>query len=236
MGLLKSYLTKLFLQASLHNRKNILDLVSRQKPQVFLDLGCDDGDWTMQVAQSAEATKVTGIEVVLSRAQLARSKNIEVYSADLGKKFPVLDASVDLVHANQVIEHVADIDFLVSEIMRVLKPGGHFVVSTENGSSWHNIFAAILGWQIFSLTNMSKLKAGIGNPMALLREQQIEFGTWTHKVIFNYRGLQEFFTAHGFTDLQIKGAGYYPFPTSVANLDPRHSHFLTIAGRKPKIN
>ena len=141
---------------------------------------------------------------------------------------------MDLVHANQVIEHVSDVDLLTSEMMRVLKPGGTFVVSTENGSSWHNIFASILGWQMFSLTNMSAKKAGVGNPMALLRNQPIEFGTWTHKVIFNYRGLIEFFQIHGFVDLQVKGAGYYPLPSKFACLDPRHAHFLTIRGRKPK--
>lgn len=124
-------------------------------------------------------------------------------------------------------------DRFASEIYRILKPGGSAIISTENGSSWHNIFASILGWQIFSLTNVSRLQAGIGNPLALLRNQPIEFSTWTHKVIFNYRGLKEFFLLHGFKEIQIKGAGYYPFPTQLAKLDPRHSHFITLYAKKP---
>lgn len=52
-----------------------------------------------------------------------------------------------------MIEHVSNVDLFVSEVFRVLKKGGHAVISTENGSSWHNVFAAAMGWQIFSLTN-----------------------------------------------------------------------------------
>jgi ubiquinone/menaquinone biosynthesis C-methylase UbiE len=231
--MLKAYLIGLFQSASRHNRRNILDLVRHSNPEILLDLGCDDGTWTQLVANAASAKRVWGLEIVPSQAALARGKHIEVQIADLAQKLPYEDNSIDLIHANQVIEHVPDVDLFASEIWRVLKPGGTFVISTENGSSWHNILAAILGWQTFSLSNMSRLKAGIGNPMALLRNQDIEFSTWTHKVIFNYRGLLEFFQAYQFQNIQIKGAGYYPLPTTSASWDPRHAHFLTASGRKP---
>jgi hypothetical protein len=80
---------------------------------------------------------------------------------------------------------------------------------------------------------MSTLRSGIGNPLALLRNETPVFATWTHKVIFNYRGLREFFQIHGFDQLRILGAGYYPLPSFFGRLDPRHAHFITIAGRKP---
>ncbi len=232
--MIKSYLKDQFHVAMSHNRQNIISLVTDLAPARFLDLGCDDGDWTSQVAASAKAKKTYGIELIEERAALARSKSIEVVISDLGQRLPMDDNSFDLVHANQVIEHVADVDLFASEIFRVLKPGGHVVVSTENGSSWHNIFASIFGWQIFSLTNMSSLKAGLGNPMALLKNEPIQFSTWTHKVIFNYLGLVEFFQAHGFEDIRVMGAGYYPLPTFVASLDPRHAHFITLCARKIK--
>lgn len=43
-----------------------------------------------------------------------------------GSTLPLNDASVDLVIAQEVLEHVADYPALVSEIHRVLKPGGAF--------------------------------------------------------------------------------------------------------------
>jgi len=231
--MIKSFLIGLFHKAVLHNKKNILQFVKDKSPVNFLDLGCDDGEWTSQVALASKAKNIHGIELIAERAAIAKSRSIEVSVADLGVRFPMGDGAYDLVHSNQVIEHVADVDLFTSEIFRVLKPGGTVVVSTENGSSWHNVFASILGWQTFSLTNMSSMSAGIGNPLALLRNEPIQFKTWTHKVIFNYRGLVEFFQVHGFTDIEIKGAGYYPLPSVVACWDPRHAHFITIYARKP---
>lgn len=132
------------------------------------------------------------------RGRACRARGIEVHECDLKVILPFADQTFDLVHANQVIEHVPDVDLFISEIFRVLKPGGRAIISTENGSSWHNIGAAVLGWQIFSLTNVSNRAAGLGNPLSLMRGGAVPFASWTHEVIFNYRGLTEFLTVHGF--------------------------------------
>jgi len=43
-----------------------------------------------------------------------------------GSSLPFLNSSVDLVIAQEVLEHVADYTALVAEVARVLKPGGRF--------------------------------------------------------------------------------------------------------------
>ncbi|MFN2442232.1 MAG: hypothetical protein ABR517_06065, partial [Thermoanaerobaculia bacterium] len=116
----------------------------------------------------------------------------------------------------------------VSEIRRVLKPNGVAVISTENGSSWHNIFAAVLGWQIFSLTNVSGRVAGLGNRFAVHRNATAFSPTWRHKIIMNYLGLVELFQVHGFSHVEVAGAGYYPLPAALGRVDVRHSAFLTV--------
>ena len=83
-------------------------------------------------------------------------------------RLPYDDESFDVVCSNQVIEHLARTDNFVSEILRVLRPGGYAVTSTENLASWHNIAALALGWQPFSLSNVSKV-LGLGNPLAIYR-------------------------------------------------------------------
>ena len=186
---MSTYLKWLFESAFSLNKTNILRLVAERSAPDVLDLGCDDGAWTMHVAGAARATRVTGVEIVPARASQARSRGIDVHEADLSRSLPFANESFDLVHANQVIEHVPDVDLFTSEAYRVLKPGGRIVFSTENGSSWHNVFAAALGWQIFSLTNVSNRAAGLGNPLSLMRGLNVPFASWTHKVIFNYRGL-----------------------------------------------
>lgn len=49
-------------------------------------------------------------------------------------EFP--DAHFDVIHANEVMEHVDDVTALLDEIQRVLRPGGLLVLRTPNHHSW----------------------------------------------------------------------------------------------------
>lgn len=53
----------------------------------------------------------------------------DVQRVDL-HSIPAPDASFDLVIANHVLEHVADVDKVLAEIGRVLVPGGHAILQT----------------------------------------------------------------------------------------------------------
>src|SRR5262249_48133121 len=70
---------------------------------------------------------------------------------------PFDDEFFDIVHANSVIEHVADLDAALSEIFRVLKPGGVFWFSS--GSSLCPRQNEISGFPLFGwYPNTLKLK------------------------------------------------------------------------------
>lgn len=229
----KKIFSKMFNKAMLLNRDNILKFLDHNKNSKLLDLGCDDGVWTLKLANAIGAKDIYGVEIVKQKADISAEKGIIVANSNLNDQLPYQDLMFDVVHANQVIEHVANLDLFVSEIYRILKTDGYTVISTENASSWHNIFASILGWQIFSLTNISTKCAGIGNPLAIHRnETDFVTQSWTHKTIFNYLGLIEMFKEHNFKKIEIKGAGYYPFPAFCGKIDVRHSHFITIKATK----
>lgn len=214
------------------NRRNILSMAGPTSHESLCDLGCDDGLWTLEVARAFGCTKLYGIEIVPAKAEEAKARGVEVAVASLDQPFPFPDASMDVVHANQVIEHVTDVDNFMAEIQRVLRIGGVAVISTENGSSWHNIFAALMGWQIFSATNISKRAGGLGNPMAIHRGQALDLPSWTHKTIFNYRGLKELAEVHRLKVVKVMGAGYHPLPVALGRIDPRHAHFLALEAMK----
>ena len=163
----------------------------------------------------------------------AKAYGIHPVLADLDIEIPIDGNKFDVIHANQVIEHVSSVDNFAKELHRLLKANGYAVISTENTSSWCNIASSIFGWQPLSSTNLSSIKAGLGNPMALHRNVESSLiSSWTHKTLFSYRGLKEFFTAHGFIVESIRGAGYFPLPAKFAKFDPRHSHFITVKIRK----
>jgi SAM-dependent methyltransferase len=196
------------------------------------DLGCGGGEWTAELARTCGSEHVFGVEIVGERARLAHSNGVRATVADLNELFPFEDECFDLVHANQVIEHVKDVDHFIAEIIRVLRVGGIAVISTENGSSWHNIFAAIMGWQTFSLSSVSVRARTVGNPLALHRRAPPPQVLDTHRTIFNYRGLIEILVAHGLAVVEVRGAGYYPLPASIGGVDVRHCHFITVKARK----
>jgi SAM-dependent methyltransferase len=235
--MLKTFFTSMYAAASELNRENILAL-ARGRPAGgrLLDLGCDDGAWSVQLARAARACETHGVEIVPEAAKEAEARGVKVYRLDLNQPLETLPANeFDLIHANQVIEHVSSVDTFVAEVYRLLRPGGYAVISTENGSSWHNVFAAVMGWQIFSSTNISGRMAGLGNPFAIQRGAKPFASTWTHKTIFNYRGLIEMFAIHGFGEITMKGAGYFPLPERIGTWDVRHSAFITIGARKPDL-
>jgi SAM-dependent methyltransferase len=212
------------------NMESIATLAKGLPEPRLLDLGCDAGGRTSWVAQRIGASEMHGVELAADRAALATEKGVKVISADLCEPLPYDADSFDVVMSNQVIEHLADTDTFVREIHRILRPGGIAVVSTENLAAWHNVVSLVFGWLPFSLTNISEVRRGIGNPLGLHRGEPGE--PRGHLRVLTLRGLRELFEIHGLHVDTVVGAGYFPLPRAVARLDPRHAVFLTIRARK----
>jgi SAM-dependent methyltransferase len=233
---LRGLAARAFSNAMDANLANIVALLEHAPSHALLDLGCDDGARTLELARAVATRDLHGVEVVEERAALARERGIKVSSVDLNKPLPYAAESFDVVVSNQVIEHLADTDTFVADTARVLRPGGYTIVSTENLASWHNIAALVVGWQPFSLTNVTSTRMGLGNPLAVHRHSDWRGEwreTWQHRRVFAYRGLTELLEAHGLEVEQVLGAGYYPLPRRLARLDPRHAAFLAVKARRP---
>ena len=227
---LNKYAIKIHKNAVDDNLSNILDFIESNKNIKLLDLGCNDGAITTKISNKLSMPTIYGVDIVGERLKIAKELNIEVIKSDLNGGFPFKSNSFDVIHANQVIEHLSDVDRFATEIYRVLKPGRYAIISTENLSSWHNIFALLLGWQAFSQNISTHKRIGIPNKLDFSSDNSMP--SWLHIKIFTYFGLKSFFNMHGFKVEQIKSAGYYPFPPQVSNalskLDPVHTHFITI--------
>lgn len=213
------------------NLSNIEQLLEPGTANSLVDLGANDGSLTRRFAEIARADEVHAVEIVEEQAEKAAQRGIVVAGADLNETLPYDDEAFDVVCSNQVIEHLVDTDMFVSEIFRILRPGGYAVVSTENLASWHNIGALVFGWQPFSLSNVSF--RSIGNPLSLHRGESWPWKSWQHMRVFAYQGLRELFAAHGFRVEALLGAGYFPFPAGLGRRDPRHAMFLTVKARRP---
>ena len=205
----------------------------------LLDVGCDDGAWTERLRSTlgVPARDVHGLEIIPTRAELALRRGFDVRVGDVDERWPYEDESFDVVHANQVIEHVTRLDHFVQETKRMLRPRGLAIVCTENLASWHNVFALGLGYQPFSLTNISS-QGPIGNPLALHAGEPGPAESWQHVHLLSLTALRELFVAHGFALDAFWGSGYHPFSgrlaARLAAIDPRHAHFIGVVARESR--
>jgi ubiquinone/menaquinone biosynthesis C-methylase UbiE len=97
-----------------------------------LDLGCGDGRLTGELAQRAAGTVGADVaERALDRAR-ARHPELEFQLVPFCGELPFDDLAFDLVWASEVIEHVADTARWLSEVRRVLAPGGRLLLTTPS--------------------------------------------------------------------------------------------------------
>ena len=96
-----------------------------------LDVGCGEGYGAARfVGESAAVYGLDNSEQAISRAR-ANSPGVVLVRGDC-VTLPFADASLDLVTAFEVIEHLNGWEDLISEAARVLGTSGVFVVSTPN--------------------------------------------------------------------------------------------------------
>jgi SAM-dependent methyltransferase len=95
-----------------------------------LDVGCGPGTITADFAALVAPGEVTAVEITESALRLAEDEvagrgigNVRFAVADVhALDFP--DDTFDVVHAHQVLQHVADPVLALKEMRRVCKPGG----------------------------------------------------------------------------------------------------------------
>jgi ubiquinone/menaquinone biosynthesis C-methylase UbiE len=97
-----------------------------------LDLGCGEGNLTALLAGAGGRT--LGVDVAEAALRRARRRHpqLSFELVPIDGPLPLRDGTFDLVWASEVIEHVADTARWLSEIRRVLVPGGRLLLTTPN--------------------------------------------------------------------------------------------------------
>jgi SAM-dependent methyltransferase len=102
----------------------VLEWLAAQPGERILDLGCGDGQLTARIVASGAG--VVGLDASAQMAAAARARGIEVAEGSAGQ-MPFEAHSFDAVFSNAALHWVRDQDAMMSEVHRVLKPGGRFV-------------------------------------------------------------------------------------------------------------
>jgi 2-polyprenyl-6-hydroxyphenyl methylase/3-demethylubiquinone-9 3-methyltransferase len=114
-------------------RLGYFDTLIDWQGKAVLDLGCAGG--FMAEALDDRGAQVTGIdpaaEAIAAARAHAQSRDI-TYDVGMGELLPYENAQFDAVVCVDVLEHVQDLDQVLREITRVLKPEGMFLFDTIN--------------------------------------------------------------------------------------------------------
>lgn len=237
----KSWLGKMGTNAVKAREENIFELIEkgskRGNKTKLLCLGCANGNFTLAASKEVGGeVDIYGIDISIKSLKEAKDKGINTILYDLNKKFPLNTNSFDVIVSDQVIEHLTDVENFIKEVYRVLKPRGYAVVSTENLSSWNNLFALLFGYGPPPM-HYSDEKDISGIPLLSPNYGKKPTHDYPpHVKLFTYHVLKELFKIHGFQIEKLTGGGYYPVPKfliTMSKIDPTHSPYITIKITKP---
>src|SRR3954466_4733349 len=106
-----------------------------------LDLGVGDG----RLATMIRAAQLVGADV--SQVALARARtrlpDAELVLVEPDEPLPFADNEFDLVTCIETLEHIRDVQLALSEIRRVLRPGGRLALTTPAASRFRVLFRGI---------------------------------------------------------------------------------------------
>ena len=93
----------------------------------ILDAGCAMGDLLNRIADRQKF----GCDFNAEYLQVAHDRGVQTTQCDL-EAMPYADGEFDLVVTTDVLEHVMDLNRVIAEMLRVLRPGGHLVIRTPD--------------------------------------------------------------------------------------------------------
>ncbi|MFJ2740700.1 methyltransferase domain-containing protein [Streptomyces sp. NPDC087440] len=180
-----------------------------------LDVGCGDGTAAVTAAPLLPGHRLVGVD--WSQDALRRaSRRFAATSGELcavrgqltDGGLPFASASADAVLFSEVIEHLVDPDSALDEIRRVLKPGGHLMLSTPNLAAWYNRALLLAGVQpVFSEVSLRAIHGRPGREVV------------GHLRLYTARALRQLLAASGFEVVRTAGAPFHGVPRPLRALD-----------------
>lgn len=116
-------------------RKRVVQLVADTTPESILDIATGTGDLIINMAKKTAATKLVGLDISEGMLSVGRKKistdglddRIEMVQAD-SENMPFQDNSFDAITVAFGVRNFEHLEKGLGEILRVLKPGGLFVI------------------------------------------------------------------------------------------------------------
>lgn len=106
------------------------EAVRQARPRHVLEVGCGWGEFALRMRDELPAD-VIAIDLSPRMVDLACERGVDARIADV-QDLPFEDGEFDCAVANWMLYHVPDLDQGLSELARVLRPGGRLVAATNS--------------------------------------------------------------------------------------------------------
>jgi 2-polyprenyl-6-hydroxyphenyl methylase/3-demethylubiquinone-9 3-methyltransferase len=147
---------------------------------VLVDLGCGGG----LLAPHVDGYRHVGVDVVGSALAEARKHGVLPVQADV-HRLPLGGAVAEVVVAGEVLEHVDDLQGVVAEIARVLRPGGTVVIDTISDTWLARVALVTVGERV-----PGGPPPGIHDPALFVRPERVQRLFARHGVGLAVRGIR----------------------------------------------
>jgi methionine biosynthesis protein MetW len=204
-----------------YGRSAIESFLRRISPvENVLDIGAGSGQDLEAVRRCSPGAMLYAVESYPPNVEKLRQGKIEVLQANIEREallFP--DEFFDVVMSNQTLEHVKEFFWILHNMSRTLKVGGHLIIGVPNLAAAHNRLLLLAGRQPTCLRNASAHVRG-----------------YTKSDFLN--SLQKVFPG-GYKLEGFAGANFYPFPPFLAKplaaLAPNHAWgiFMLLGKTRP---
>lgn len=162
-----------------------------------LDIGAGLGDDLMLARAAAPNAILHAIEVWPPYQEKLKALGVNVCALDLERdQMPFATGSMDVIIANQILEHVKEVFWIFHEISRILRVGGHFILGVPNLASFHN-----------------RLLLGLGRQPTIIKNNSAHVRGWTKHDMLRF--VNSCFPG-GYELRGFGGGNFYPFPGWVA--------------------
>ena len=191
-----------------HNQLDYYLGIAGSQPLKILDVGCAQGTLALKLAEAGH--QVIAVDIRPQFLEYAQSRHtkgdIRFLAANVLED--ELPGQMDLVFANQIIEHLVYPSELLQRLKSLLKPGGRLVVTTPNGDY---------------LKNQLPSYRDLGNPKDW---EHMQFTADGDGHFFAYRSheLVEIFRNAGFSEIK---SSYFETPFISGHMKLRYLHGVT---------
>jgi SAM-dependent methyltransferase len=122
-------------------REVVFEAIVEASPSSMLEVGCGPGELAARLSNEV-TPNVVALDISPRMVELTRERGVEAREGDVCA-LPFGDGAFDCVTANWVLYHAPDIDLALSELARVLRPGGRLVAATNSTRHLEELWALV---------------------------------------------------------------------------------------------